>query len=121
MSNETTPSTGWMAEAQPRIIKFGEPVEHDADVRDREREYNGVRWALVEYAPGSDRKGWCTQPHMGYVISGELEYSFEDGRPALKLGAGDAFALPPQPGHAGQNRSCEPTHIFVIDAMVGRA
>src|SRR5437588_2687277 len=76
---------------EPRVITFGEPVEHDPDVLDRECVFNGVRWALVEYAPGSGRDGWCTQPHMGYVISGELEYRFEDGRPPMKLSAGDGF------------------------------
>jgi quercetin dioxygenase-like cupin family protein len=54
---------------------------------------------------------------MGYVIAGELEYRFEDGRPALQLTAGDAFALPSQPGHAGRNRSSEPARIFIIDAL----
>ena len=102
---------------EPTVITFGEPVEHDTDVRDRECVVEGVRWAFVEYAPGSGRAGWCTQPHMGYVISGELEYRFEDGRPALQLAGGDAFALPSQPGHAGRNRSSEPARIFIIDAL----
>jgi quercetin dioxygenase-like cupin family protein len=72
---------------------------------------------MVEYAPGSGREGWCTQPHMGYVISGELEYEFEDGRSVLELRAGDAFALPSQPGHAGRNRGSAPARIFIIDAL----
>ena len=40
---------------EPRVITFGEPVEHDANVRDREYVFNDVRWALVEYAAGSGR------------------------------------------------------------------
>jgi quercetin dioxygenase-like cupin family protein len=102
---------------KPTVITFGEPVEHDANVRDRESVVDGVRWAMVEYAPGSGREGWCTQPHMGYVISGELEYEFEDGRSVLELRAGDAFALPSQPGHAGRNRGSAPARIFIIDAL----
>lgn len=102
---------------QPSVVTFGEPVEHDTDVRDRECVVNGVRWALVEYAPGSGRDGWCTQPHMGYVISGRLAYQFEDGRPALQLTPGDAFALPSSPGHAGRNDGDEPARIFIIDAL----
>jgi len=103
--------------AEPRVLAFGDPVEHDPGVQDREQVLSGVRWALVEYAPGAGREGWCTQPHMGYVISGELEYAFEDGRPALRIGAGDAFALPPSPGHAGRNHGGEPVRLFIIDAL----
>jgi quercetin dioxygenase-like cupin family protein len=105
-------------ETEPSVITFGGPVEHDANVRDHECMVNGVRWALVEYAPGSAREGWCTQPHMGYVIAGELEYSFEDGRAPLQLEAGNAFALPSRPGHAGHNHGSEPARIFIIDALV---
>lgn len=102
---------------EPSVISFGDPVEHDAGVRDREHVLSNVRWALVEYTPGSRREGWCTQPHMGYVISGELEYSFEDGRPPLTLNAGEAFVLPSSPAHAGHNGGAEPARIFIIDAL----
>jgi quercetin dioxygenase-like cupin family protein len=117
MSTETDSSTGQPEAAEPSVITFGAPVEHDANVRDHERVFNQVRWALVEYAPGSGREGWCTQPHMGYVISGKLEYAFEDGRPALQVSAGTGFALPPRPGHAGHNHGSEPARIFIIDAL----
>jgi quercetin dioxygenase-like cupin family protein len=103
---------------QPSVIAFGEPVEHDIGVQDREQVWSNVRWALVEYAPGTGREGWCTQPHMGYVISGELEYAFEDGRPDLRLTAGEGFALPSRPGHAGRNHGDEPARLFIIDALV---
>src|SRR5579859_3650267 len=106
---------------QPSLITFGEPVEHDPAVRDGECVFNDVRWALVEYAPGSRREGWCTQPHMGYVISGKLEYLFEDGRDALQLTAGDGFALPPRPGHAGHNHGSQPAWLFIIDALAAGA
>lgn len=102
---------------EPRVITFGEPVEHDANVRDREYVFNDVRWALVEYAAGSGREGWCTQPHMGYLIAGQLEYSFEDERPPLRLSAGDAFALPSWPAHAGRNDGSDPARLFIIDAL----
>jgi quercetin dioxygenase-like cupin family protein len=117
MSTEADTSAGRPEAEEPSVITFGDPVEHDANVRDHERVFNDVRWALVEYAPGSRREGWCTQPHMGYVISGELEYSFEDGRPALRVSAGNAFALPPRPGHAGHNHGSVPARIFIIDAL----
>jgi quercetin dioxygenase-like cupin family protein len=103
---------------EPCVVAFGDPVEHDAGVRDREHIVDGVRWAAVEYAPGAGREGWCTQPHMGYLVSGELEYSFEDGRPPMRLTQGDAFALPARPGHAGRNQGNEPARLFIIDALV---
>jgi quercetin dioxygenase-like cupin family protein len=121
VSTQTDSSIGLPEALEPSVITFGDPVEHDANVRDREFVLSGVRWALVEYAPGSCREGWCTQPHMGYVISGELEYSFEDGRPALRVGAGDGFALPPTPGHAGRNNGSEPARLFIIDALASGA
>jgi quercetin dioxygenase-like cupin family protein len=117
MSSETGSSTGRWEAPEPSVIAFGDSVEHDAGVRDHEHVFNGVRWALVEYAPGSGREGWCTQPHMGYVISGKLEYSFEDGRPSLQVSAGSGFALPPRPGHAGHNHGDEPARLFIIDAL----
>ena len=112
MSGEMQPEA-----VEPRVVSLGEPVEHDPGVHDREFVFNDVRWALVEYSPGSGREGWCTQPHMGYLIAGELEYSFEDDRPPLKLRTGDAFALPPWPAHAGRNHGSEPARLFIIDAL----
>lgn len=119
MSTTNGPSADQPDALAPTVIAFGDPVEHDVNVRDREHVFNGVRWALVEYAPGASRDGWCTEPHMGYVISGELEYQFEDGRLPLHLHAGDAFALPPHPGHAGRNHGSESARIFIIDALAG--
>jgi hypothetical protein len=119
MTSEIESSIGQPGAVPPTVMSFGDPVEHDANVRDRECVFNDVRWALVEYAPGSGREGWCTQPHMGYVISGKLAYSFEDGRPALQLSAGDGFALPAWPAHAGHNDGSEPARIFIIDALAG--
>jgi quercetin dioxygenase-like cupin family protein len=118
MSSEDHPPTGQTEAIEPSVVAFGGAVEHDVGVRDNEQVLGNVRWALVEYAPGSKREGWCTQPHMGYVISGELEYEFEDGRPAMRLVAGHGFALPSRPGHAGRNRGIEPARLFIIDALV---
>ena len=56
-------------------------------------------------------------PHSGYVLSGALTYSFEDGRAPLRLGAGDGFALPEAPRHRGHNAGDEPVRLFIIDAL----
>jgi hypothetical protein len=121
MSTEDRLPTGQPDVVEPSSVEFGDPVEHDAEVYDREHVVAGVRWALVEYAPGSGRAGWCTQPHMGYLIAGELEYEFEDGRSPLHLTAGSGFALPAWPGHAGRNHGRETARLFIIDALVSGA
>jgi hypothetical protein len=104
---------------EPGRIDFSAlaPVSHDAGVHDREADVGGTRWALVEYTPGCGRADWCETPHAGVVLSGTLEYAFEDGRDALVLGAGDGFALPEAPRHRGRNTGTEPTRLFIIDAL----
>ena len=103
----------------PRTVDFSgeDPVSHDPGVMDRELEVDGTRWALVEYSPGEGREEWCDVPHAGYVVSGEVTYSFEDGRDPLIVGAGQGFALPPAPRHRGRNESAVPARLFLIDAL----
>jgi quercetin dioxygenase-like cupin family protein len=106
---------------EPRRVDLAasEPVCHDLGVLDREAEVAGTRWALVEYSAGAGREGWCDTPHAGYVLSGTITYSFDDGRAPLILGAGDAFALPAMPRHRGSNDASEPARLFIIDALPG--
>jgi len=106
---------------QPRRIDFAgaEPVSHDSGVHDREREVDGTRWALVEYAPGAGRAEWCDAPHTGFVRAGTLTYEFEDGRDPLTLHAGDGFVLPPRPRHRGRNDGTQPVELFIVDALPG--
>jgi Cupin domain len=105
----------------PQAIDFSGvgPVSHDPGVTDRELEIDGTRWAFVEYSPGAGREGWCDVPHAGYIVSGQLTYSFEDGRDPLVIRAGDAFALPTAPRHRGRNDGEEPARLFLIDAVPG--
>ncbi len=105
----------------PRRIDLAaaEAVSHDPGVFDREAEVADTRWALVEYSPGSGRREWCDTPHAGYVVSGRLAYSFEDGREPLMLGPGEAFALPAAPRHRGDNEGAEPARLFIIDSLPG--
>ena len=102
---------------EPVRIEFAAPVAHDEGVSDRETEVDGTRWALVEYAAGCGRAEWCETPHAGIVLGGTLEYRFEDGRDALVLTTGDAFALPETPRHRGRNPGTELTRLFIIDAL----
>ena len=100
-------------------LSAAEAVSHDPGVTDREADVAGTRWALVEYAPGSGRRDWCDTPHAGYVISGTVVYSFEDGREPLVVGPGAAFALPVAPRHRGRNDTEDTARLFLIDALPG--
>lgn len=84
-------------------------------IRAREAHIEGRRWAIVEYAPTAKREEWCLDGHAGFVISGAIEYEFEDGGTPLTVGEGDAFALSTGRAHRGTNRSEEATRLFVID------
>jgi quercetin dioxygenase-like cupin family protein len=107
------------AVSEPSRIDFdaAAPVSHDPGVSDREADVDGTRWAMVEYAPGAGREDWCDTPHSGYLVSGTLAYSFEDGREPLVIGAGQGFALPADPRHRGRNDGAEPARLFIIDAL----
>lgn len=108
-----------MTDVQKLDFAGAHPVSHDPGVTDLEIEVDGTRWALVEYSPGEGREGWCEVPHAGYVVSGEITYSFEDGRDPLIVSAGEGFALPPAPRHRGRNEGGEPARLFLIDAVPG--
>src|SRR5262249_45435995 len=102
----------------PQSVSFsGAPAEHDRDVHDLEQTVGGVRWAVVEYAPGAGRAEWCDTPHSGYLLSGELVYEFADGSQPLRLTAHQGFLLPTAPAHRGRNPGTEPARLFLIDAL----
>ena len=102
----------------PHVVSFDvAAAEHDPDVRDIEQVIDSVRWAIVEYAPGAGRTDWCDSPHSGYVLTGELQYEFEDGSPAMRVGAGQGLRLPAAPAHRGRNHGSEPARLFIIDAL----
>ena len=108
-----------MPDVQKLDFAGADPVSHDPGVTDLELEVDGTRWAQVEYSPGQGREDWCDVPHAGYVVSGEITYSFEDDRPPLTVGAGEGFVLPPAPRHRGRNEGAEPARLFLIDALPG--
>src|ERR1700744_3294080 len=99
----------------PLVVSFeGAAAEHDPDVRDIEQVIDGVRWALVEYAPRAGRAEWCYSPHSGYVLPGELEDEFEDGSPVRRVATGQPFRLPSAPAHRGRNHGGMPARLFII-------
>lgn len=93
-------------------------IEWEDDVpgiRARERQVDGRRWALVEYAGGARRNEWCLDGHVGFVLDGAVEYEFEDGGDPLKLSTGEAFCLSTGRAHRGRNLADGPTRLFLID------
>jgi hypothetical protein len=88
-------------------------------IRAKETVLDGSRWAVVEYSEGIGREEWCEEGHRGYVISGEIEYEFDDGREPLRASQGEAFLLPPAAlgsgAHRGRNTARKPTRLFLID------
>jgi quercetin dioxygenase-like cupin family protein len=102
---------------EPRVLDLDD-LEWDDEapgVRARHTEIDGVRWAIVEYTPGGGRPEWCETAHVGYVLSGTIEYEFSDGRPPLVAAAGNAFTLPPGAAHRGRNRFADRARLLVID------
>ena len=105
----------------PRRVPFGELgwAEEAPGIRVREAVVEGARWATVEYTPGASRAEWCEEGHRGYVLAGEMEYEFDDGREPLRAGEGEAFLLPHAPlgagAHRGRNLAPGPTRLFLID------
>src|SRR5947209_18425188 len=84
-------------------------------IRVRELQVEGRRWALVGYAPGGRRDEWCHDGHFGVVLSGQIEYEFEDGGQPVSATEGDAFTLTTGRGHRGKNRGDTATTLLVID------
>jgi len=68
---------------------------------------------------GAHREDWCEEGHRGYVVSGEIEYEFDDGREPLRATQGEAFLLPPavlgSGAHRGRNTARKSTRLFLID------
>jgi len=78
------------------------------------REVEGGRWAIVEYAPGAGRPEWCEVGHVGYVVSGEIEYEFESGG-SITARTGEGFVLPGGDNHRGRNPGSDTARLLVID------
>lgn len=74
----------------------------------------GRRSALVEYAPRSRRREWCTDGHVGYILAGTIEYELEGGG-MIEVGTGSCFVLPAGQRHRGRNRGRETARLLVID------
>jgi hypothetical protein len=106
---------------EPRRVPFDErPWTDDAPgISAREVDVGGARWATVEYGEGVGREEWCEEGHRGFVLFGEIEYEFDDGRTPLRAKENEAFLLPPAPlgggAHRGRNLAPGPTRLFLID------
>lgn len=50
-----------------------------------------TRVRLLELTDAFVEQEWCTRAHVGYVVEGDLELTFQTG--SMNLGIGDAFVL----------------------------
>lgn len=104
-----------------RSVPFGEIgwTDDAPGIQAREAKVEGARWAIVEYEENASRDDWCEEGHRGYVVSGEIEYEFDDDREPLRASEGEAFLLPPAPmgegAHRGRNLATKATRLFLID------
>jgi quercetin dioxygenase-like cupin family protein len=108
--------------SEPRAVHLS-ALDWERDVpgiRDRATTVDGARWAIVEYAAGAVREEWCEDGHRGFVVDGEIEYEFSDGRARVRAGTGDAFVLPSGIAHRGRNLASGATTMFLIDDAVAR-
>lgn len=83
-----------MDELQKAAFDETEWQDDGPGIRGQEVEIEGARWIVVEYGGGAHRDDWCDQGHRGYVISGAIQYEFDDGREPLHISKGQAFHLP---------------------------
>jgi hypothetical protein len=106
---------------EPRNVPFGEIewIDDAPGIQARATQVEGTRWAVVEYGEGASREEWCEEGHRGYVISGSIEYEFDDGHEPLRASEGEAFRLLPARlgggAHRGHNVTSGPTRLFLID------
>jgi len=87
-----------LTQAQPSGIQRTDALRHDLGVSDRE-----VIQVRVDFASGAEF-GNHTHPgaEVAYVLEGTLEYRLE-GRPPVKLKAGEALFIPAGTVHAASN------------------
>lgn len=72
-----------------------------AGVRHKYLDQNGTRFRLVEYSREMPEH-WCEKEHYGYLIDGEVEIAFANGKETYS--AGDGIILPGGPEHRHKAR-----------------
>ena len=84
-------------------------------VRHKDIDQNGIRMRLVEYTEEMPLH-WCEKGHYGYVIEGELEIEFENGK--VKYEKGDGIFIPDGPDHRHRGKALtEEALIFFIEKV----
>ncbi len=112
MSSQTPPPF-----AHDAVIALGSlpSVDDVPGITAQETQFDGRRWAIVEYAPAARREEWCEDGHAGFVLEGEIEYEFANGDPSIVVSAGDGFTLATGRGHRGRNTGEGRARLFLID------
>lgn len=106
---------------EPRGVPLGESgwIGDAPEIRDGEAGVGGKRWATAEYGGGVRREEWREEGHRGYVISGEIEHEFDEGREPLRASSCEALLLPSAAlgsgAHRDRNAARMPARLFLID------
>jgi ethanolamine utilization protein EutQ (cupin superfamily) len=86
-----------------------------AGVRHKCIDQDGLRMRLVEYTKAMPPH-WCEKGHYGYLIEGELEIEYKDGKVAYK--AGDGVFIPDGPDHMHLGRVLsEKVLVFFLERI----
>lgn len=84
--------------AQVATFKRVELQRHELSTQGHEAVLARAEFPVGAGAPKHTHPG----EEMGYVLAGELEFTIE-GKPAMKLKAGDSFFIPAGQAHAAKN------------------
>ncbi len=71
-------------------------------VRFKAYEQDGRKLRLVEFSKEFVEPDWCTKGHIGYILEGQLEVSF-DGK-VVVFGPGDGLFISPGEKHKHKGR-----------------
>jgi len=81
---------------------------------ERKKPFADGKVTLLEFAPGFADPSWCTNPHILYVLEGELELELE-GR-VVAVGTGDGCILANGEPHRARNPHSTPLRLLAISA-----
>lgn len=83
-----------------------------AGVRFKAYKQDGKKLRLVEFDRGFIEPDWCTNGHVGYVLEGQIEISF-DGE-TIVFGPGDGLFIPTGEEHKHKGRALTDTVKIIL-------
>ncbi len=74
-------------------------------LRFKARRHGDTQLRLVEYTPEM-APHWCEKGHIGYILEGQFEIEFADGKALFQ--AGDGVVIPAGPEHRHMGKALSP-------------